>query len=530
MPQAEHYNLHPLESPEPAAAGIPQQEAAGFYHRYGRRLAAGALALAAVTGVSGCSAVSTFNERAGSYISQDDTDKESGSQQESIAPVTAEVPEDIRLSFSAAVTAETMAEEFCETPVTAEEVTSMYQRLFLTSERPGLSLAGLQSRTEEISSNLTATREKLGMHQLPEAFYALQEDADGLRTVPLSEYEKLAADYFAKFGLETMFAWEDQGYMDPNYDPDMNAIAHRAVPVTERVIGENNMARTRILAAMRGFSLIPPELVTDKPLKRIVFGDILDSAGHGGSDGAAGLYASMENAVYVDIAHEELDPDERPLTAYHRANVSIATHELAHKNDIEICGLALAISGNDAAMDALNDGFKYAPENVRETEEIEAGMPIDGKYGTITEGPEAVQEVVALRDYGTMSAIESKAVDVGELAMHGNSMRGLFEHEGDTGRIEKRIAYQMARMNKDNPEAVAYFAQLFDAARLQMVVDEASIKASESLDQYIHDNFGSGSDFDSDSKFLELQAAAEPYYRMNEKLTTAMSGEHKPTQ
>ncbi len=154
----------PLDQSQPLSA-MPD---AGRSWYYNRLLRASAVVAAGGMLLTGCGikspfestpAESTSSQPAGVSVEQAPT------AAENIEPTVEILPMGIRQDFEKAAAVDT-----CETKVTADEVASVYQRLFMTKEQPGLSIENLQVRAEQVTASFQVAKEKAGVTGLPEKY------------------------------------------------------------------------------------------------------------------------------------------------------------------------------------------------------------------------------------------------------------------------------------------------------------------------------------------------------------------------
>ncbi len=435
-----------------------------------------------------------------------------------INPITEAVSQKVQADFEAA-----LAVDKCQTKVTVEDVTTMWQKLFTTHEAPNQTLQNLTTRSQEVTEQLSRDRAEQGFIALPETFSKLQADASNENALPLKVYEQAATDYFGKFNVTTLFDWQKQDFASPNYSEDISRINHEASPVHETELGSNGVVRSRIVNAMSSFAVLPPSIINqinargEPAVKIVAFGSLHDKRD-------LGLSLSNKGIMIIDTDNGASKTGDAAFS-YENSSKIVAGHEIWHGIDWNICGNLLSVAANgsldnnDAAKESLNGSFKYGPASV---DSLGRNITVDKRYISLENPGEG--KVVVANDYGATNSAEDGASTMGENVLYGAAIAGLESDKRDMVIIDEKVALDLARLAKNNPAAARYFVNLFAAARVENKVDAVTDPLNNELDAYIKALLAKSVDVESDPTYLSLQAKVTPYRDLGNLLSKAIIG------
>ncbi len=405
----------------------------------------------------------------------------------------------------------------CDTQVTAKEVITTYQRLFLTHEAPNQTLQQLTTRSENLITDIEKMRKEQGFVPLPDNFDTLSQDADGARQLPLSTYNKAATAFFDKFGVKTYIDWPDQSNSLDFPSTEKDVTLDRVAPVTD----ENPLIRKAIVNSMNSFANLPPKLVKQAELQSIVFGDIKASS-TSDSDGRLGESSPGHHAIIIDVNNETNNAEAgSPIDEYYK---KAPNHEFTHRVNYQVCGPLLAgsgfLKGTDPAYESLNRGlYEYTEETMNTMAADESG---DSKYRALDH--EGSGEVVATQAYSGLSIAEDKATAFGETFLDTSFIEDLISKPANNMEIlNEKLALLMSRVNKEDPGILPYYAKLFDAVRLEKTIYELRLKTVGDKGKYIDEVTATGGPIDG-AKVMKIVAAQEPYDKLQSRLQAAVDG------
>lgn len=436
---------------------LPNEYTQGSVPAWKKRVMAGVAVVGALVGstVSTEAAVSHEGQGIVQHYEANDTD-----------PIVGPVPPNVIQDFTDALAVDT-----CDTRVNIDQVTSLYQRLWMTEERPDMTLDGLQERADGLIQAVENDRKTLGRGKLPEGFTDLYRDATNGNKLPVEIYENMAKTYFASLGIDAQFDWSSDPN-SPGYDASLARIYHEITPLTDaKKTDPFTDVRLDILRAISDTSYLPESLIRDPQIENMFFGRATSSF--------SGQYFIDQKAIAYDIT--------QPVSTIK----DTVPHEGAHNSTAGLCGLMLygryATFKDDPAYISLNNTFQYDESN---EDRLGYGTLIQGEYTSLRTAPVIGGKAVAYEAYGTRNFFENIAVDNGGALLNSDKTPLLFR-KGTIGTdnrdrtiMQEKMTLELARFSQKHPEEGKYVEDLIRVSRLQQLVTEKSMAYDDTLEHY----------------------------------------------
>lgn len=371
----------------------------------------------------------------------------------------------------------------CETKVSFNEVATMYNRAFGPTDLPQLTVSQLKRRADEAASQLTSDRENLNMVPLPESIDKLRQDAFGPRKIPVREYQAILQQYVQRFGVKAYFSWSDIAPETADLSPFIKQLPAHSLE-------KNSFAREAIVRAMEDFADMPPVLVQEAGLKRLLFGKIL-VANTETDRGDLGQSEPAGDSMLIDINYLN-----HANVAEYGANSELVAvtvnHEAMHLWDFKTC---LGIAGNtstidDPAYNALNRTFRYdRPHKLivqnrlanHGSDQVITGGQAE-TYTTLQQLPFKAGQIVTARAYGAANEDEDKAVTFGETVLNVQNAETLYQTAGRDPRIvQEKVALLLARVYKRNPQLADFYVHVLQGSRVRDEADQRMLALGKQL-------------------------------------------------
>jgi len=370
---------------------------------------------------------------------------------ENPAPLTTgnlEIDEDFRTA---------VALDMCDTKVSYNDITSVYNRVFGKTELKTESAHQLRASADELAGKIETVREKLSFVPLPDNFNTLTQDASGPLSLPLNEYQQTLQAYLDNFGIKVLYNWDKN-------DKNLNYIRQ----LSEKELNQSDSVRATTTAIISNFSKLPTNIVKEAGVKRILIGDLRAKRDLLGES----VFGSG------DLAFDVADLNGAGLYKY-SANLSLISvtpdHELFHQWDYATCFKLLGSYVGDTAYTSFNRGFKYGQEAVKQL----GTKPYQSQgYSLLgNKGKEVVTEA-----YGATDDAEDKATLFGEHVFNVAGTPSLYPQEGQDKIIQEKISLLLARVANRDPLAGEYYMLAMEAGRLSSEASRRIGKLSKAGD------------------------------------------------